>query len=103
MPYKTRYTAVAPDVRDQDNATGRRPGYRFDIAENDGAILFQLQDAGEIDYSGDDASVNVSYKGIVMGYEEAEEVIEGLRAAIELARAKGPDSYSGRLRDKIVG
>lgn len=98
-----RYTAIAPDVVDHDNATGRRPGYRFEIAENDGAVFIQMQDAGEIDYSGNDAAADASYKGIVMGYEEAEEVIEGLRAAIELARAKGPDLYSGRLRDKTVG
>lgn len=67
MSYKWRYAALAPDVKDLDNATGRRPGYRFEIAENDGAILIQMQDAGEIDYSGNDAAADASYKGIVWG------------------------------------
>lgn len=100
---RIRYSAIAPVVGDMDNETGKYTGYRFEIAENDGGVMIQMLDVEEIDYGESNPSSDASYKGIFVGYQEAEEIIEGLRAVIELAKEKGSDLHSGRVRDKDIG
>ena len=91
-----RYGRIAPDVTDIENRSEARPGYYFQIAENDGGVMIEMRDADKLKKSG-----LAGYKGIFVGYTEAEEIIQSLQEAVDLAKNKGQgkDSHSGRVHD----
>lgn len=85
------YSRIAPDYGELDNATGTRSGHLFEIVENDGGIGIML-------YSDDKGRGN--YEAIFLNVDEAEEVLEGLRDAINRARPKNA-GHEARVRDWV--
>lgn len=81
------YSKHLPDLGDLDNETGVCPGYRVYILENDGGIALQMMDSDENPVTGKANSV-------FLNIEEAEELISGLKDAIQRAKPKKANHIS---------
>lgn len=94
MGYKFTYSGVVPDIGDFKNETGTRPGYLFEIAEEDGGVVIQMMAPGKSQSVQHEQGVShdPSYKGMFIGYKEAQEIVRGLNAAIREAQQKGNGS-----------
>jgi hypothetical protein len=90
-----RYSRIAPDSTDVSNEIGDRSGYFLRIAENDEGVIIEMMDIGreKVDFS--------EYKGIFVGFSDAEEILRGLKEAVELAKnkGKGEDLHAGLTHD----
>ena len=75
------YGKLLPDYGDLDNQTGKAPGYRVYILENDGGVSLQMIHA-DID--------PISAKGcaVFLNVDEADEMLTALGEAIARARPK---------------
>ncbi len=76
------YKEQLPDSRDIENATGKCPGYRLYVEENDGWVGVCLQPTDKNETSSEDAYT------VALTVEQAEELIKGLNDAISRARPK---------------
>lgn len=91
MGYRFTYTGIVPDIGDLENKSGERPGHQFEIAEEEGGVVIQIMDPGEPKKVQDKNGVwhDPSYKGIFIGYKEAQDIVRGLNAAIQKAQQEG--------------
>ena len=83
------YSRVAPDYGDLDNITGTRPGHLLEVLEKDGGVGISL-------YADDQGTG--SYYAVYLNVKEAEELLDGLRQAIDRARPKQAN-HQDRVRD----
>lgn len=90
------YSEIAPDYEDGDNTTGTRPGYLVEVVENDGGVGLSISlIKGDPRLNGDRG---VEYRGIFLHVDDAQELLNGLRNAIERARPKNAN-HRWRVRD----
>jgi hypothetical protein len=76
------YSKILPDYTDLDNKSGKCPGYRTYIRENDGGVGFELVLA-------DDKPVPTSFgPAVFMNVDEAKEFLVALDEAIKRAEMK---------------
>lgn len=88
------YSAVVPDYRDQDNATGKRPGFLLEIAERDGGVAIHLHEQPVTTDTTRSAFVNTV---------EARAIIRALEEAIERAERKldGRPGHPDRVKRSV--
>lgn len=75
------YGKLLPDNGDLDNVTKTAPGYRVFVCENNGGVELSMIHA-------DDDPVTTPGYQVFMNPDEAEELIHGLREAVQRARPK---------------
>ena len=75
------YSKLLPALGDLDNRTGTEPGYRVFVMEIDGGIALELVHANE-----DPATSKGS--SVFLNVEEAQELLQGLKNAIDRAEPK---------------
>lgn len=78
------YGKLLPDYGDLDNKSGSAPGYKVYVLENDGGVSLQMIHA-------DESSVTARGYSVFLNVDEAEEIINGLREAVEKAKPKNAD------------
>lgn len=85
------YSKILPDYSDLDNDSGKRPGYKVYVVENDGGVSVQVQNA-------DDNGDSETLKAVFMNKEEANEMLKGLTEAIARASLKD-GNHKSRAKD----
>jgi hypothetical protein len=88
------YDKHLPDYGDLDNTTGKCPGFRFGVRENDGGVGIDMGPIND-DYDGD------TFYRAFLNVQEAEEFVSSFQQAIERARQKteGKLSHPRRIKD----
>lgn len=82
------YSRIHADYEDLDNDSGRRPGFLFEIKENDGGVGICLYPGGEL--TTDEPEIGRAQ--VFMTAAEARDLMTALQEAIERAEFKNRDS-----------
>lgn len=92
------YDKHVPDYRDIDNKTGKAPGFRISICENDCGIGLSMEPFKKT--TGIAIDPKAQYSGW-FNIKEARELLSGLQQAIDRAISKndGEDLHEDRVQD----
>ncbi len=75
------YGMLLPDYGDLDNTTGKAPGFRLFITENDGGVSLEIIPA-------DKNPTTTKGCAVFLNVKEAKELVSGLQNAISRAEPK---------------
>lgn len=92
------YEKHVPSYVDLDNISGKAPGFRVTVCENDGGVGLILEPY----LDNPSPTINLDkYYGVFFNIKEAQELVSSLQAAIEgaLGSAGGEDLHPDRVQD----